>query len=68
MGGQNSDRVVDITGQFDRKVRALLCHESQHPNPDGMQERVRGWNEAVARDYELGDGRLAEVFQVVPTG
>jgi LmbE family N-acetylglucosaminyl deacetylase len=68
MGGPNADRVVDITEQFDRKVRALLCHESQHPNPDGMQDRVRSWNEAVAKDYELGEGRLAEAFQVIATG
>jgi LmbE family N-acetylglucosaminyl deacetylase len=67
MGGPNADRAVDITEQFDRKLRALMCHESQHPNPDGMQERVRGWNESVARDYGLGPDRLAEVFRVVPT-
>jgi LmbE family N-acetylglucosaminyl deacetylase len=67
MGGPNADRVVDVTDQFDRKLQALLCHESQHPNPDGMQDRVRAWMAATAQEYELGEGRLAEAFQVVST-
>ena len=34
---------VDITAQIDRKMRALRCHESQHRDPDAMEERVRTW-------------------------
>jgi LmbE family N-acetylglucosaminyl deacetylase len=54
----------DITDQFDRKIRALLCHASQHQYPDGMAERVRAWNLANAQLGGLPDGSLAERFFV----
>jgi LmbE family N-acetylglucosaminyl deacetylase len=61
------DRVVDITDQIDRKVRALLCHESQHPDPAGMEARVRSWFRATADRFGLGADRSAEAFRVVVT-
>lgn len=67
MGGPNVDRVVDVTEQFDRKLQALLCHESQHPDPDAMALRVRAWLAGTAEQFELPSGRLAEAFQVVHT-
>jgi len=68
MGGPSPDRAVDVTNQFDRKVAALLCHESQHPDPEAMQERVRAWLSATATAFDLPEGRLAEAFQIVVTG
>ncbi len=59
--------VVDVTEHFDRKIEALLCHESQHPDPDGMQVRVRQWMGATAVAHGLADGRLAEGYRVVVT-
>jgi LmbE family N-acetylglucosaminyl deacetylase len=68
MGGPCPDRAVDVTDQIERKVRALLCHESQHPDPAGMEQRVRLWLSGTAQQFELAPGRLAEAFQVVTTG
>jgi LmbE family N-acetylglucosaminyl deacetylase len=68
MAGPNPNRVVDVSEQLDRKIAALLCHESQHPDPDGMADRVRGWLGMTAQANGLGPGRLAEAFQVIETG
>ena len=54
----------DITHQFDRKIRALLCHTSQHQYPEQMAERVRAWNLANAELGGRPDGSLAERFFV----
>jgi LmbE family N-acetylglucosaminyl deacetylase len=68
MGGPNPNRYVDTTAQFDRKVAALLCHESQHQNPQGMRDRVRGWNEQIAKAAGFPEGHTAEAFLVIETG
>ena len=67
MGFGDATDAVDITDRFDRKITALLAHRSQHPDPDGMPQRIRAWNEANAAGFGLPDGRLAEVFHVVVT-
>lgn len=59
--------VVDVTDHFDRKIDALLCHESQHPDPAGMPARIRQWMGATAVANGLPDGRLAEAFRIVHT-
>lgn len=59
--------VVDVTEHFDRKIEALLCHESQHPDPAGMQVRVRQWMGGTAVANGLAEGRLAEGYRVVVT-
>ena len=58
---------VDITDAVDRKLAALRCHESQHPDVGGMEERVRGWVTMTAKAAGFDDGRAAEGFRVVPT-
>jgi len=68
MGGPKPNRVVDVGAQVERKIQALLCHASQHPDPAGMEQRVRGWLAASAEAHGLGPNRAAEVFQVVVTG
>lgn len=67
MGGPSPDRFVDITATFDRKLSAVLCHRSQIADPEGIRRRVRDWNTALAEQGRLGQGRLAECFQVVDT-
>jgi LmbE family N-acetylglucosaminyl deacetylase len=62
-----TDVVVDITDTFERKIEALKCHVSQHPDPDGLDERIRGWNSANAALGGLPEGRLAESYLRVDT-
>jgi LmbE family N-acetylglucosaminyl deacetylase len=67
-GGPSPDTFVDITATFPRKVAALRCHASQLPDPDGLEERLRGWLSTSAEQGGLPGGRLAEAFQVLQTG
>jgi LmbE family N-acetylglucosaminyl deacetylase len=60
--------VVDVTDHVDLKFDALLSHASQHPDPDGMQVRVREWMRLTAVAGGLVDGQMAEAFRVVRTG
>lgn len=60
--------VVEISGTFDRKMAALLCHRSQIPDPDGTRERMRGAAAGVAQAAGMGAASLAEAFRRVATG
>ena len=60
----NSNVTLDITDQFDRKIRALRCHVSQHERPDDMEASVRVWNAANAQLGNLAADRYAERFFV----
>ena len=53
---------VDVTETFDAKVGAILCHNSQLPDPTTVEPMVRKWLEMSAGRAQLGEGRLAEVF------
>lgn len=66
MASPTPDRWVDVTGTVERKIRALLCHASQHLEPEGLGERVRQWASEHGAAGGL-PGRLAEPFQVVDT-
>ena len=59
--------VEDVTANIDRKIRALMCHETQHKDPSGIDAMVRAWMTATGQRFELGEGRCAEAFQVVET-
>ena len=61
------DVFVDITDTFERKLEALRCHVSQHPDPEGLDARIRGWNSANAALGGLPEGRLAESYLRVDT-
>jgi LmbE family N-acetylglucosaminyl deacetylase len=65
-GGAPTD-CVDVTDQVERKMRALMCHETQHPDPVRTDTMVREWMSDVATTFGLGTGRYAEAFQVVDT-
>ncbi len=66
-GGDATDTCVDITDTFDRKMKALRCHVSQHTGGDEMEDRLRTWNGANAEAGGLEPGRLAECFRVMDT-
>lgn len=68
MAGPQSERFVDVTETFSRKVAALRAHESQTGHMDNLEEFLCGW---LGRSAQLGgfaEGRLAEMFQVLQTG
>jgi LmbE family N-acetylglucosaminyl deacetylase len=61
------DTYVDTTEMIDRKLEALRCHVSQHPDPDSLEELLRGWGSMIARRAGLPEGHLAEGFRRVVT-
>lgn len=67
MGGPNPKQFVDITGVIDKKIEALLCHESQHQDVEALHHRVMQWAETIGKAAGFSDGRLAEAFLVVDT-
>ena len=64
-GHPDTDHAVDVTDTFDRKLQAILAHESQHPDPDRLSAGLREVSSALARAHGLHKGRLAEAFRVV---
>jgi LmbE family N-acetylglucosaminyl deacetylase len=67
MSAPSPDTWVDTTEVISRKVKALLCHVSQHPAPDGLEERIVAWGRMNAQAGGLPEGRTAEAFRVVST-
>ncbi|MEA3076309.1 MAG: hypothetical protein QOF60_1217, partial [Actinomycetota bacterium] len=67
MGGPDPNRYVDTTDVLERKVKALLSHVSQLPDPDGLEDRMRGWGRMIAAAGGLPEGRTAEAFRVIDT-
>jgi LmbE family N-acetylglucosaminyl deacetylase len=66
MAAPGTNRVVDVTDTFDRKVAALLCHQSQVATAEGLEARLREWLTVGAQAAGLAEGRMAESFRVVP--
>jgi LmbE family N-acetylglucosaminyl deacetylase len=66
MAAPGTNRVVDVTDTFDRKIAALLCHRSQVGDGEGFDARIREWLSSGARAAGLPEGRLVESFRVVP--
>jgi LmbE family N-acetylglucosaminyl deacetylase len=67
MGGPRPDLWFDITDTVDRKIDALLCHDSQMRVPDRLPEMIRKWGASQARDAGFEEGRLAEGFHRIIT-
>ena len=68
MGHPTSNHTVDVTAAYERKVAAVMAHESQHPDPEGLEAGIREAFSANARAAGLPEGSQAEVFFVVSTG
>jgi LmbE family N-acetylglucosaminyl deacetylase len=67
MAMSTPNRFVDITDVIDRKIEALLSHQSQIPHPDAMPDMLRNWASANAQAGGLPAGRLAEAFHAIST-
>lgn len=67
MASNRADHFVDITAQIDRKVAALLCHESQMPDPGRMPKLITDWGATIAATAGLPAGSYAEGFQRIET-
>ena len=67
MASTGADTAVDVTDTFARKVAALRCHVSQVSHRDDLEEMLRAWLTMNAKANHMPEGRLAEVFRVVPT-
>ena len=67
MGGTDKSEAVDVTAAIDRKLAALMCHVSQHADPQGISTMVRDYMAQAAEQFGLPDGALAETFRVVDT-
>ncbi len=67
MGGPDANHYHDTTDHLDAKVKALLCHVSQLPDPSSLEARMRGWGEMIAAAGGLPSGRTAEAFRVIDT-
>jgi LmbE family N-acetylglucosaminyl deacetylase len=64
-GTKGASIAVETTSTVDRKVSALLSHESQIGDPDGVAERIRTWARAGGEAAGLPEGSSAELFRVV---
>ena len=65
--GLNGPNAVDVTAAVDRKIAALMCHVSQHTDPQRTEAMVREWMINAAKQAGLPDGTAAESFRVVDT-
>jgi LmbE family N-acetylglucosaminyl deacetylase len=59
---------VDITDTLDQKIAALMSHTSQHPDPDTLPAKIRGWFRQNAAAAGFPDGHYAETFTVIRMG
>ena len=67
MGGASGTHPIEVTAAVDRKIAALMCHVSQHPDPQRTATMVREWMANTAKQFGLPDGASAETFRVVDT-
>lgn len=67
MASPQSNLVSDITMTIDTKIRALLEHKSQLPNPHDLPIFIRNWARTAAEEAGYASPTLIELFQVVQT-
>ncbi|MEI2779319.1 MAG: PIG-L deacetylase family protein [Tetrasphaera sp.] len=67
MAHPKPDHAIDITDTFDRKLAALRRHVSQTGHRgEELDEFLRRVSGRMAESFGLPEGRLAEVFAIVP--
>lgn len=67
MAGNDHNLHVDITATLDRKIEALLAHDSQNGDrADVLPQMIRDWAEGNAEAAGI-HGRIVESFRVVVT-
>ena len=64
MSGTDPNIAVDTTSTIERKVAALMCHESQISDVAGVTERVTAGGKGSAELAGLPEGSTAELFRV----
>jgi LmbE family N-acetylglucosaminyl deacetylase len=64
MSGTDPNIAVETTSTLERKVAALLSHESQISDPAGVTERVTAGGQASGALAGLPEGSTAELFRV----
>jgi LmbE family N-acetylglucosaminyl deacetylase len=64
MGGEGPNMAVETTSTIERKVAALLSHQSQIADPAGVTERITAGGRAQAKAAGLPDGASAELYRV----
>ena len=67
VGGTSANLVVDISDTFSSKISALRSHVSQVGHRDDLEETMRAWATANAKEGGLPEGRLGEIFRVINT-
>jgi LmbE family N-acetylglucosaminyl deacetylase len=67
MAGLQGPHSIDVTAAVDRKIEALMCHVSQHPDPERTAAMVREWMTNAAKQLGQPDGSAVETFRVVDT-
>lgn len=67
MARESPNVFVDTTDAIERKIAALLCHESQMPTPERIPEMMKGWSRAMAEQAGFGPDRYAEGFERIDT-
>jgi LmbE family N-acetylglucosaminyl deacetylase len=64
MSGTESNIAVETTTTIERKVAALMCHESQISDRAGVTERIMNGGRDSGKAAGLPDGSTAELFRV----
>jgi LmbE family N-acetylglucosaminyl deacetylase len=64
VGGVEPNMAVDTTATIGRKVAALVRHESQIADPEGVGVRVRDGGRNSGAAAGLAEGRSAELYRV----
>ena len=65
--GDGADHYIDTTDAYERKVEALLAHESQTAHMEDLRGRMWAWGRVQAKAAGFGEDRLAEGYLVLDT-
>lgn len=66
MAHLSTNHAVDVTDHLQAKMAALMCHQSQHRDPEQLEQLLTGHLADIATRHGMEAGRLAEPFAVYP--